>query len=53
MKEMTNSWQKNQLMSKYDEGLVKEMILKVQESDDYKEGQRAFAEKRKPRFQGK
>jgi len=53
MKEMINSWQRNQLMSPDDEESVKKMILKVQESEDYKEGQRAFSEKRKPRFQGK
>ncbi|MGH7792713.1 MAG: enoyl-CoA hydratase-related protein, partial [Thermodesulfobacteriota bacterium] len=53
MKQMMNSWQRNQLMSKSDEEQVKEMILKVQESEDYKEGQRAFAEKRKPKFKGK
>lgn len=53
MKEMINAWQRNQLMSKSDEEQVKEMILKVQESEDYKEGQRAFAEKRKPKFLGK
>jgi enoyl-CoA hydratase/carnithine racemase len=53
MKEMINAWQRNQLMNIDDEKLVKEMILRVQESEDYKEGQRAFSEKRKPRFQGR
>jgi hypothetical protein len=28
------------------------MILEVESSGDYKEGQRAFAEKRKPVFKG-
>jgi enoyl-CoA hydratase/carnithine racemase len=52
MKQMINAWQGNQSTSRDDEDLIKEMILKVQESEDYKEGQRAFAEKRKPKFQG-
>jgi 1,4-dihydroxy-2-naphthoyl-CoA synthase len=47
-----NSWQRNQLMSEKDEAAVKDMILKVQESNDYKEGQKAFSEKRKPNFKG-
>ncbi|MCI0454784.1 MAG: enoyl-CoA hydratase-related protein [Candidatus Dadabacteria bacterium] len=53
MKEMINAWQRNQPLSPEDEETVKEMILRVQESEDYKEGQRSFSEKRKPRFQGK
>jgi enoyl-CoA hydratase/carnithine racemase len=53
MKTMINAWQRNQLTSRDDEELIKEMILRVQESEDYKEGQRAFGEKRKPKFQGK
>jgi enoyl-CoA hydratase/carnithine racemase len=53
MKEMINAWQRNQPTNQNDEELIKKMILEVQESEDYKEGQRAFAEKRRPKFQGK
>jgi len=53
IKEMTNIWQRNQTVSTEDEELIKQLTMSVQESKDYKEGQRAFAEKRKPEFKGK
>lgn len=40
-------------LSGEDEEILKRLTLKVQNSEDYKEGQRSFAEKRKPVFKGK
>ncbi len=53
MKAMINAWQKNQLVNPVDEEIIKGLILQVQDSEDYKEGQKAFSEKRKPKFLGK
>jgi enoyl-CoA hydratase/carnithine racemase len=52
MKYTINKWQSNQNLDPVDEEALKQMILEVQSSSDYKEGQRAFAEKRKPKFKG-
>ncbi len=52
MKYTINKWQRNQKLDPEDEETLKELILEVQSSSDYKEGQRAFAEKRKPVFKG-
>lgn len=52
MKYTINKWQGNQKLSPADEETLKQMILEVQSSSDYKEGQRAFSEKRKPVFKG-
>lgn len=48
-----NKWQKSQRLDAPDEETLKRMILEVQSSFDYKEGQKAFQEKRKPVFKGK
>jgi len=53
MKFMINKWQENQNLSSEQENKLIEMILEVQSSSDYKEGQKAFSEKRKPVFKGK
>jgi len=52
LKEMVNIWQRNQIIRGEDEELLKKLTLSVQESWDYNEGQRSFAEKRKPVFKG-
>jgi len=53
MKFVINKWQQNQGLNKDEEETLKKMIKEVQSSGDYKEGQEAFAEKRKPIFKGK
>jgi len=53
MKFMINKWQENQNLSSEQEDKLIKMILEVQSSSDYKEGQKAFSEKRKPVFKGK
>ncbi len=52
MKFIINKWQTNQKINAGDEETLRQMILAVQSSNDYKEGQKAFAEKRKPVFKG-
>jgi len=52
MKFVINKWQQNQNLEDIDVHELKDLILKVQSSRDYKEGQKAFAEKRKPGFKG-
>ena len=53
MKKLIHIWQRNQDITAEDEALIKAMFRKVQDSSDYKEGQKAFEEKRKPVFKGK
>ncbi len=51
LKRITNIVHETELSPK-DEELIRDMTLEVQNSNDYKEGQKAFSEKRKPKFKG-
>ena len=52
MKFVINKWQQNQNITDFENNMLVEMIHEVQGSSDYKEGQKAFSEKRKPVFSG-
>ena len=53
LKSQNTQWQENQNLSSEQENKLIEMILEVQNSSDFKEGQKAFSEKRKPVYSGK
>lgn len=53
MKYAINKWQQNQNLGNEEHDKLIEMIMEVQNSSDYREGQKAFSEKRKPVYTGK
>lgn len=52
MKIIIRHWQNNQRLAESDEVGLRSMIDRIQNSLDYKEGRKAFSEKRKPQFRG-
>jgi 1,4-dihydroxy-2-naphthoyl-CoA synthase len=53
LKKSINAFQSSQTLNDNDQGLIKNLIFKIQNSDDFIEGRKAFNEKREPNFKGK
>ena len=53
IKKSINAFEKSQKIDKKEYSEIKSSILKALHSDDYIEGQKAFREKREPKFSGK
>ena len=53
LKKSINAFQSSQTLKLHDQELIKNLIIKIQNSGDFIEGRKAFNEKREPNFKGK
>ena len=53
LKKSINAFQSSQTLELHDQELIKNLIIRIQNSEDFIEGPVAFAEKRLPNWKGK